>query len=80
MTFWSCGKNGLIRKIRLTLKFMTSLPGFQTIEIHILRNISQSEGNQTMKFGQLNITREIFFFKNYAENEPGRLIPDLFIF
>ena len=32
---------------------MTSLPGFQTIEIHILCNISQSEGNQTMKFGQL---------------------------
>ena len=29
-----------------------------------------------MKLGQL---REIFFFKNYAENETGRLIPDLFL-
>ena len=24
--------------------------------------------------------REIFFFKNYAENEAGRLVPDLFLF
>ena len=52
-TFWSCRKNGLIRKIRLTSKFMTSQPGLQTIAIHILSNISQSKGNQTMKFDQL---------------------------
>ena len=32
---------------------MTSLPGLQTIAIHILSNISQSKGNQTMNFGQL---------------------------
>ena len=31
---------------------MTSQPGQQTIVIHILRNISKSKGNQTMKFGQ----------------------------
>ena len=32
-----------------------------------------------MKFGQLyNITWEIFFFKKHAENEVGRLVPDLF--
>ena len=36
MTFWSCIKNGLIRKIRLTSKFMMSQPGLQTIAIHIL--------------------------------------------
>ena len=53
MTFWSCRKNGLIRKLRLTSKFMTSQPGLQTIAIHILSNISQSKGNQTMKFDQL---------------------------
>ena len=29
-------KNGLIRKTRLTSKFMTSQPGLQTIAIHIL--------------------------------------------
>ena len=52
-TFWSCKKNGLIRKIRLTSKFMTSQPCLQTIAINILPNISQSKGNQTMKFGQL---------------------------
>ena len=32
---------------------MTSQPGFQTNAIHILPNISQSKGNQAMKFGQL---------------------------
>ena len=52
-TFWSCRKNGLIRKIMLTSKFMTPQPGLQAIAIHILPNISQSKGNQTMKFGQL---------------------------
>ena len=53
MTFWSCRKNGLIRKIRLALKFMTSQPGLQTIAIHMLPNISQSKDIRTMKFGQL---------------------------
>ena len=48
-----CIKNGLIRKIRLTSKFMTSQPGSQTIAIHIFSDISQSKGNQTMRFGQL---------------------------
>ena len=46
-------EKSLIRKIRLTSKFMTSQPGLQTIWIHILPNISQSKGNQTMKSGQL---------------------------
>ena len=46
-------KNGLIRKIRLILKFMTSQPGKQAITIHILPNISKSKDNQTMKFGKL---------------------------
>ena len=32
---------------------MTSQPGLQTTAIHILANISQSKGNQKMKFGQL---------------------------
>ena len=52
-TFWSCGKNDLIRKISLTSKFMTSQPGLQTISIGISDNISQSKGNQTMQFVQL---------------------------
>ena len=32
---------------------MTPQHGKQTIEVHILPNISWSKGNQTMKFGQL---------------------------
>ena len=53
MTFWSCRKNGLIRQIRLISKFMMSQPGYQTIAIQILPNISGSKSNQTMKLGQL---------------------------
>ena len=46
---------------------MTSQPGKQTILLHTLPKISRSEGNQTMKFGQLieyNM-RNIFFEKSY---------------
>ena len=32
---------------------MTSQPVKQTIEIHILPNISRNKGNQAMKFDQL---------------------------
>ena len=32
---------------------MTSQPGLQTFAIQIFPNISQSKGNQKMKFGQL---------------------------
>ena len=41
---------------------MTSQPGLQTIAIHILPNISQSKGNQTMKVGQLIEYNKINFF------------------
>ena len=53
MTFWSCRKNGWIRKTSLTAKFMTSQSGQQTITKLILPNISQNKGNQTIKLGQL---------------------------
>ena len=34
-----------------------------------------------MKFGQLiEHPIEIFFFKNYEENEAGKLVPDRFLF
>ena len=62
-------KNGLIRKIRLISKFMTSQPGKQTIAVHILPNISKSKGNQTMKFGKLieyNM-RNIFLERSYTK-------------
>ena len=58
---------------------MTLQPGQQTITIHILRNISRTKGNQTMKFSQLiGYNKRTFFSKNNAENEVGRLVPDLF--
>ena len=48
---------------------MTSQPGLQTMSIHILPNISQSKGNQTIKFGQAieyNM-RNIFLQKLYRK-------------
>ena len=46
-------KTTFLNRLRLTSKFMTSQPGFQTIPGLILPNISQSKGSQTMKFIQL---------------------------
>ena len=41
---------------------MTSQPGLQAIAIHILPDISQSEGNQTMKVWSTNrISQEKYF-------------------
>ena len=54
--------------------------GQQIIAIHILPNISGSKGNRNTKFVQLikcNVTN--IFFRNYAENETGRLVPGLFL-
>ena len=52
LSFWTCKKNDVIRKIKLISEFMTSQPGYQRITIHILLKISRIKGNQTMKFGQ----------------------------
>ena len=46
LTYWSCKRNGLIRKIRLNSEFGTTQPGWQTITIHILPNISQTEATK----------------------------------
>ena len=76
MTFWSCRKNGSIRKISLISKSMTSQPGQQTIEIYILPNISRNKGNQAVKFGQLieHNMRNIFVEKSYTKCA-GETIP-----
>ena len=69
MNFWSCRKNGSIRKIRLISKSMTSQPGYQTIAIYLLPNISRNKGKQAMKFGQLieyNM-RNIFVEESYTK-------------
>ena len=49
---------------------MTSQPGLQTIAIHTIQNLVNN----------YDMTTEIFFFKNHAENEARRLVPDLFLF
>ena len=41
------------RTIKLISKFMTSQPGYQTVTMHGLLNISRSKGIQIIKFGQL---------------------------
>ena len=60
---------------------MMSQPAKQTIAINILFSISESKSNQAVKLGQLiqYNKRNVFFFKSYAENEAGRLVPDLFL-
>ena len=48
---------------------MTSQPGYQTIAIHILTNVSRNKDNQAMKLGQLieyNM-RKIFLEKSYTK-------------
>ena len=60
--FGHVGKNNLIRKIGLISKLMMPQPGLQTIAIHILPNISQSKGNQTMEYGQLIENNKINYF------------------
>ena len=47
---------------------MASQPGLQTVARHILSNISESNGNQTMKFGQLiEYNKRNFFLKNIIQ-------------
>ena len=72
-------ETGLIRKIRLTSKSMTSQPGWQTIAIHIFTNISRSKGNQVMKLGQLKEynMRNVFLKKSYTKCG-GETIPRRF--
>ena len=64
----------MIRRLRLIPKFMTSQTG-----AGILPNISTRLRQSSNEIWSVNIT-EMFFFKNHAENEEGRLVPDLFVF
>ena len=55
--------------------------GEETIEIHILSNISRSKDNQAMKFGQLIEYRVgiIFPLKNNTQNVLEKLFSGLFL-
>ena len=61
-------KNGLIKKIKLILKFMTSQPGKQTIAI--LPSISRIKDHQTLEFGHVIVCnlRNIFYEKSYTKH------------
>ena len=60
-------------------RFITSQPDQQTLQ-HTLHSILQSKGNQAMKFGRVIEDKRNIFFKNHAENETGKLVPDLLLF
>ena len=80
MNFWSCRKNGLIRKINLISKFVMSQLGKQTTAINILPNISISKGNQKMKLDQLiEYNMKIIFLEKSYTKCGGQLFPDPFL-
>ena len=79
LIFWSSRKTAWLERKRLIPKFMTSQPEKQTIEIHILPNISRSKGNQKMKFGQLIEYWETFLLKNLKQNVVRKLFPHPFL-
>ena len=57
---------------------MTPHPGKQTVTLPILLNLSQSKGNQTLKFGQvMECNQKIFFFWKIMQKMRLRLVPDL---
>ena len=61
---------------------MTSQPGYQTIAIHILPNISRSKGNQTIKFGQViqHNKKNIFIQKSFRKQNREISFRPLFLF
>ena len=69
-----------IGKIRSISKFMESWRVFKKIQYTycpISHEIKTTR--QWNLVSEKNITREIFFLKHHAENEAGKLVPDLFL-
>ena len=58
---------------------MMSKPGWQTIAIHILPNISRIKEDQTMKFGQVIQYNRHIFVENHTQNVAGKLFLDPFL-
>ena len=60
---------------------MASKARQQIITKNILHNISRTKVNQAINFEQLpKQNMRNIFFRNYAKNEVGRLVPDFFLF
>ena len=55
---------------------MTSQPSKQTIVIYIFANISESKGNQKMKFDQLMNIAWYIFLENWCTKFAGKLLLD----
>ena len=65
-----------MKKIRIISKSVTSQPGYETITMHILPNVSRNKGNQAIEFGELieYDMRNIFVEKSYTRCA-GETIP-----
>ena len=62
-------------------KIMTLQPGQQTITYPCCPISHEVKTTRQWNLvSQKDITREIFFFKNHGENEPGILVPDILLF
>ena len=73
-------KNGMIRKIRLISKFMTSQPGWQTITMHVVPNIPRNKSSQTVEIGQLiEYNMRNIPVENFMQNVVKKLFPDPFL-
>ena len=56
---------------------MTSQPGNQATAIHMLFNITKSNGNQTLKFVQLiECNIRTIFLEKHTQNVMKKLFPD----
>ena len=72
-------KYGLIRKLRLILKSVSSQTGQRIITMHLLPSISRSKGNQAKKFIYLiECNMKTTFLQTLGENEAEKLVLDLF--
>ena len=67
MTFWLCKKTASLEKIRQIQNLGVTIWLTKNIANHIFPKISRSKSNQIL-------------FKNYAENEVGKIVPDLLFF
>ena len=76
----SCRKNGVIRKIKLISKFVTSQPD-NLVNTQLQYTYHPTSHDQTMKLGQLlEYNQRSIFLQNNAENDAKRLVPDHFLF
>ena len=78
LTFWACWKHGLIRNIVKVNFEIYDITAWLTKNYN---TYPQIKDNPTMKYGHLiEYPKWNVFFKNYADNEAGKLVSDRFLF